>query len=271
MRVTSTGTPRAAFTWTALAGAALTVPLLWGAAPADGQGYGRRDRPPPPSADAGVFPYDGRLTFARIRYELRSAWGGWAGGQPGWAHDYPVAERNFMTVLSEISTARTFREGSRIVDLDDPELFRYPIAYMSEPGHWAMNDREAAAFRAYLMKGGFVIFDDFSGRDWINFEAMMRRVLPEAEIIRLTVDHPIFQAFFHVESLEFRHPNYRGYNAEFYGIFEDNDPTGRMMAIVNYNNDIGDYFEHSQRGFAPLVTHEAFKLGVNYWVYALTR
>ena len=238
----------------------------------EAQRYGRRGPPPEMAANGEDLAYDGRLMFARIRYDSRSAWGGWSGGQPGWAHDYPRAERNFMTVLSEITSAHTFRDGSRIVGLGDPELFSFPIAYMSEPGHWAMSDDEAAAFRAYLRKGGFVIFDDFSGRDWLNFEQMMRRVLPEAEAIRLTVDHPIFHSFFEVETLELRHPNYRGYTAEFFGYFEDNDPDGRMMAIVNYNTDIGDYFEYSETGFLPLdLSNEAYKLGVNYWMYALTR
>lgn len=251
---------------------ALAAAPLLAADPADAQDFRRRGGRAPMSEEAGVFPYDGRLTFARIRFELRSPWDGWAGGQPAWAHDYPRAERNFMTILSEITTADAFRGGSRIVGLGDPELFHYPVAYMSEPGHWAMSDDEAAAFRAYLLKGGFVIFDDFSGRDWINFEQMMRRILPEAEMVPMTVDHPVFHAFFEIETLELRHPNYRGYTAEFYGVFEENDPTKRLMAIVNYNTDIGDYFEYSDTGFLPVdLSNDAYKLGVNYWVYALTR
>ena len=253
--------------------AAIAAILLL-AAPAalDAQGFGRRGGPREVPADAGDIPYDGRLTFARIRFDLRSPWGGWSGGQPAWAHDYPRAERNFMTILSEITTARAFRDGSRIVGLGDPALFEYPIAYMSEPGHWAMTDAEAAALRAYLLKGGFIIFDDFSGGDWTNFAAMMERVLPGVVFMPLTVDHPIFHAFFEVETLEMQHPNYRGLSAEFYGVFEGNDPAGRMLAIINYNNDIGDYFEYSETGFRPVdLTNDAYKLGVNYWLYALTR
>ncbi|HUG42045.1 MAG TPA: DUF4159 domain-containing protein [Longimicrobiales bacterium] len=236
------------------------------------QGFGRRGEGRAMPEDLGEIPYDGRLTFARIRFELRDPRGGWAGGQPPWAHDYPRAERNFMTILSEITTARAFRGGSRIVALGDPELFNYPIAYMSEPGHWAMSDREAEAFRAYLRKGGFVIFDDFAGQDWFNFEAMMRRVIPDVEFVRMTVEHPIFHAFFEIETLELRHPNRRDLTAEFFGIFEDNDPGKRLLAIVNYNTDIGDYFEYSDTGFLPVdLSNDAYKLGVNYWMYALTR
>lgn len=251
--------------------AAAALALATTADPAEGQRYRRRGPPPEAASGAGHFPYDGRLTFARIRFEQQSVWGGWSGGQAPWAHDYPDAERNFMTILGEITNARTFRADSRIIALDDPELFHYPIAYMSEPGHWTMSAEEEAGLRAYLKKGGFIIFDDFSGGDWRNFEAMMRRVLPDVRFVPMTVEHPVFNAFFQIESLEMRHPNYP-VMARYFGVFEDNDPSKRLIAIVNYNNDIGDYFEYSHTGFAPVdVTNEAYKLGVNYWVYALTR
>jgi hypothetical protein len=239
-------------------------------APADAQDFRRRrDRGGVP-AEMGRVPYDGRLTFARIRFEPRSVWGGWANGMPAWGHDYPRAEQNFMRILAEITTARAFVDGSRIVELDDPDLFRFPIAYLCEPGHWTMDDDEVEGLRAYLLKGGFVIFDDFSGRDWSNFEEMMNRVLPGVEFFPMRIDHPLFHAFFEVESLDVL-DSYRGRTPEFYGVYEDNDPSGRLMAIVNYNTDIGDYFEYSDLGFQPVPTNEAYKLGVNYWMYALTR
>ena len=55
-------------------------------------------------------------------------------------------------------------------------------------------------------------------------------------------------------------------------MFEENDPTKRMLAIVNYNNDLSEYWEFSDTGMFPLdMSNEAYKLGVNYIIYALTR
>ena len=63
----------------------------------------------------------------------------------------------------------------------------------------------------------------------------------------------------------------RGLMGEFYGIHEDNDPSKRLMVVINYNMDIGDYMEHSGRGwYAVAPTNEAFKFGVNYFIYGLT-
>lgn len=216
-------------------------------------------------AFAKNVPYDGRFTFARIRYEV-----GFGRDLP-WSHDYPRAEQHFTKILSELSSVVAYQGGGNIFTLDDPELMHYPVAYMSEPGFWTLTPAEVAGMRAYLAKGGFMIFDDFAGDQWYNFEEQLRVVLPDARLIPLDVSHPIFDSFFRIESLDFMHPYYRGYHAQFLGVFEDNDPTKRMLAIVNYNNDISEYWEWSDTDFAPIeLSNEAYKLGINYVIYAMT-
>ncbi len=225
---------------------------------------------------AANVPYDGRFTFVRLRYPMGSMEGGfefWGRRRrdPPWAHDYPRAERNLVRILDEITTLRPFLDGSSILSLDDPELYKYPIAYMSEPGYWTLTDEEAVGLRGYLLKGGFLIFDDFRGRHWINFEAQMRRVLPDHRLIELDVSHPVFHAFFEIETLDFVQFYDRGLRPVFYGIFEDNDPGKRLLLVANYNNDIGEYWEYSDTGFVPIdLSNEAYKLGVNYIVYGMT-
>jgi hypothetical protein len=175
-----------------------------------------------------------------------------------------------MKIVRELSVLRPFMNGGNVFSADDPELHRFPIAYLSEPGFWTVTEAEATGLRTYLQKGGFLIFDDFFGGHWFNFESQMRKVLPNARIVRLEPSHPIFDSFFRITSLDYRHP-YFGQAAEFHGIFEDNDPSKRLMVIVNYNNDIGDYWEWSDAGFVPIeLSNEAYKLGVNYLMYALT-
>ncbi len=99
----------------------------------------------------------------------------------------------------------------------------------------------------------------------------MRRVLPDHRLVRLDASHPIFHSFYEIESLDgYVHP-YRGIPSSFYGIFEDNDPSKRLMIIANYDNDIGESWEFSDTGFIPIdITNEAYKLGINYIVYAMT-
>jgi hypothetical protein len=81
--------------------------------------------------------------------------------------------------------------------------------------------------------------------------------------------HPIFDAFFKI-ALTLLERSYRGI-PEYMAIFEDNDPKKRIMMMINFNNDIGEYWQWSDRGFSPVpVSNEAYKLGVNYLIYALT-
>ena len=239
--------------------------------PAAGLGDGSAARAAPAAAmQVDNIPYDGRFTFVRLRFTPSR--GGFFGREgPPWAHDYPRAERNLMRILAETTLLRPFMDGGNILTADDPELFKFPIAYISEPGYWTQTEEEAEGLRNYLLKGGFLIVDDFRGGDLYNFEAELRRVLPEARLMPLDVSHPVFNAFFEIESLEFPAPTFRRYMPQYFGVFEDNDPRGRLLAVVNYNNDIGDYWEYSDSGFMPVeLSNEAYKLGVNYMMYALT-
>jgi len=224
----------------------------------------RRFRFDAPSPGATV-PYDGRFTFVRLWYPHHG----------GWAYDYPDMEQNFTLILNELTCVDARPHGSNILRMDDPELMKYPIAYLSEPGYWYPTDSEAQGLRTYLAKGGFLIVDDFHFEDeWRVFEAAMRMVLPDARIERLTAAHPIFNSFFGIESLEVPYPGSLGRGGlmgEFYGIHEGNDPLKRLKVVINYNMDIGDYMEHSGSGFYAVdPTNEAFKLGVNYIIYGLT-
>jgi hypothetical protein len=99
----------------------------------------------------------------------------------------------------------------------------------------------------------------------------MRRVIPSARFVDMDVSHPIFHAFFEIDSLDIIPQSYDRGRPEFYGLFEDNDPKKRMMAIVNHSTDVSDFWEFSGTGFRPISeSNEAYKLGVNYIIYGLT-
>jgi hypothetical protein len=237
----------------------LLVPML-----AAGQTFFRRNsRQPAPTVE-----YDSHFVFTRIRYgaSLGRGFGG------GWEHDYPTADRNFAAILDYITNMRVRKDGSNILDLDDARLFENPIIYMSEPGYWTTNDAEAKNLRAYLLKGGFIIFDDFEGEGhWRNLVAQMKRALPDHYFIPLEVSHPVFQSFFGIKNLNIPHPMMPDIKPGFLGMFEQNDPSLRMMAVANWNNDIGDYWEWSAEGlYGSDPTNDAYRLGVNYVVYAMT-
>jgi Domain of unknown function (DUF4159) len=217
--------------------------------------------------------YNGRFTFVRVRFEP-SYW------RPGnyqwgldlkWNHDYPRADHHFMTMLHDLTTLDVNTDTTNILSLDDPKIFQYPWAYLCEVGFWTLNEVETKNLRDYLLKGGFLVIDDFFYGHWINFDEQIHKVLPDAKLIHIDDTNPIFDSFFHTTPSAYRNPNYAEIQPVYYAIFEDNDPTKRIMVIVNYNNDIGEYWEWSDTNWVPIdLSNEAYKLGVDYVVYGLT-
>jgi hypothetical protein len=230
-----------------IACAALVILAAAGAALAQSRFASQRT---PQNYDSVNIGYDGRLAFVRLRFATGFGGFGRRGGgrELPWAHDYPTADTHMMKILNELTTVAPHVDGSNIYSLDDPELMNHPIAYMSEPGFWTMGDEEAKGLRTYLLKGGFIIFDDFRRQD----------------------SHPIFNSFFEIKDLHFL----QSYNGQptYWGMFEDNDPKKRLIAIANRDNDLGEYWEYSDTGTDPIdFSNEAYKFGVNYFIYGLTR
>jgi hypothetical protein len=260
--------------------AALAASIALCALPLAAGAQGDRNAVCPGFTPYANIEYDGRFAFLRLDYgannqgigtNSRFSRRGERSGYGGWAHDYPTAECHFNKLLSNLSTTRTRHDGSVILRLEDPELFKFPIAYLSEPGFWYPSEAAVQNLRKYLQKGGFVIFDDFEGEHIYNLAEQMQRVLPGMRLYKLDEKHTIFDTFYRVKSIEMYHPTERT-PSTFYGIFEDNDPKKRMLAIANHNNDIGDYWEWSDtQRFGIDPSNEAYKLGINYIIYILTR
>jgi hypothetical protein len=222
------------------------------------------------------LPYDGRFTFARLRYTVASG-GYYYRGLPAWAHGYSTAEENLLRLTHEVSLFSPHLEGSNVLAIDDPALFHYPVSYLTEGGYWIITDPEVAALRKYLLKGGFVILDDSrDGRSpgnmgYANIEANFKRVFPDLHFVDLTPAHPIFHSFFDIPSFDVVKQYYDYGPPVFRALYVGNDEKKRMLVLLNFNTDISNFWEFSALGFMPVSeSNEAYKLGVNYLMYALT-
>jgi hypothetical protein len=228
-----------------------------------------------PKADVSL---SGRFTFVRVRFNMgvESSWRFspvLGDGGPLWSHDYPVAGRHLMKIMAELSKIDANLDiNEPIVTFDDPAIFKFPFAYICEVGFMDLSDTEIAGMREYLLRGGFLLVDDFRGpEDFYNLREQVKQAFPEYELKRLDVSHPVFNCFFSIKTLEIN-PMYgnRGYwlNPEFWGL---EDKSGRLMMAVNYNYDVSDWWQFSDDPFRPIEeTNEAYKFGVNYIIYSLT-
>jgi len=249
-----------------------TIAFLAAASYAQRRWYGGQAEVPIDAPPA----YDGRFVFARLKFPTGPG-GYYFRGLPAWAHGYIStsegrrAEINLVKILDAITIMKPHVDGTRVVDVTDPDLFEYPIVYATEPGFMDLDGEGAKALHDYIEKGGFVIFDDFRRpADWSNFCASMARVEPGEAPMQLELSHPIFHSFFEIGTLEFHQAYDRG-TSEFYGMFPNNDQSKPLQMIINFNNDVSEYWEYSDTGLAPVdLSNEAYKLGVNYVMYGLT-
>lgn len=211
------------------------------------------------------------FVFARVQFNMDARWI-FDYREAPWHHDYPFSEDLYLTMVKEVTGINTTSKSFQIVQLDSPDLFKYPLAYISEPGYFEMTPKEVVNFREYLNRGGFAVCDDFRGHDLNILRSEMKRVFPDREMFKLDISHPIFHTFYDMDSLVMEPPYYDyrflGGKPEFWGM---NDDKGRLIMIANQNNDLGEFWEWVDRGemkFQPAA--KSVRFGINYLVYAMT-
>ncbi len=222
---------------------------------------------------AGVTAPTNEYTFARLVYS-----GGWGWRYGSWATDAPKADVTFIAGIKRL-TNLDVRSSHFFIPLSSKEVFKYPFLYAVEVGYLQLSREEAETLREYLLRGGFLVVDDFHGTyEWANFEEQIQKVFPGCKFEEIPLSHPIFHCFFDVEEL-IQVPGVQmlytgrtyekdGYDAHYRGIFDEN---GRLMVMINFNVDIGDAWEWADSPYFPeKYSSTAYRLGINYIVYSMT-
>jgi len=218
--------------------------------------------------------------FARLMYPS-VGWdgGGWQNGGTSWTIDYPRGDRHIAALVRRLSVVDA-RSVEQPVNLDDgDDVFNWPWLYAVEVGQWDLTDAQAAKLREYLLRGGFLMVDDFHGsEEWTIFIESMRRVFPERPVVDLPDDDPIFHTFWDLEERQ-QIPGYQfvfsgrpfekdGFDGHWRGIYDDE---GRVMVAICHNMDLGDAVEHSDTPSYPEeYSAIAMRTFLNYIVYAMT-
>src|SRR5215469_16897345 len=194
------------------------------------------------------------FVYARIRYHM--TFDGARMREQAWHHDYPFSDEMFPSVLAEVTNVKSNDTAYKIVDIDSPDIFKYPFAYLCEPGFIDLQPKDVVNLREWLNRGGFLLVDDFRTAsygpygpedDITHFRAEMKKMYPDREFVHLDINDPIFNTFYKIESLNMAAP-YVWQNqppAEFLGLRNDK---GNLVMILNNNNDISEYWEWLDRG-----------------------
>jgi hypothetical protein len=228
--------------------------------------------------------FDGAFNFCRVAF--RSGFNGDGGS---WGVDYPQADINFSTRLSELTLTRISRDAGSpnhvVVQLTDALLFQCPFIMMTEVGSATLSEEEAAALRIYLQKGGFLWADDFWGSyAWDFWAGQLRRVLPPAEypVVDLPLDHPMFRTQFEIKQMpQISSINFwrgtggtseRGADSAVPHARAILDKHGNVMVLMTHNTDIGDSWEREAEDPEYFYNYSVpgYSLGINALLYALT-
>ena len=190
-------------------------------------------------------------------------------GHTGWTHNYPDAEMHLAQLVGEATDVDVQPASYRIVDLGTPEVFRYPFAYVSEPGEMQLTEQQVINLREFIDRGGFIVVDDFDGPwQWTQFESQMKRAFPERDLFRLTPDHEVFHTFFDIEDLTIWEPYVSGADPIFYGFLNSH---GELAMVVCFNNDFANFWDWIDERRYPLKpSSDAFRMGINFVIYTMT-
>ena len=213
------------------------------------------------------------FVFARLVYDS----GGWS-DWPRWRADWPHAERHFNRGLNRLTRLDAADDGE-LVSLQDDRLFDYPWLYVVEVGALWLNPDEIARLREYLLRGGFLMVDDFHGRQqWLQFLSVMQQVFPQRQIADLEDSEELFHVLYDLpdrEQIPGIRPLMNNRTYEYGGVVPYwrgiRDDSGRIMVAINFNMDLGDAWEHADDASYPeRYSAMAYRIGTNYVLYALT-
>lgn len=153
------------------------------------------------------------------------------------------------------------------VRLTDPALRSYPYLYLTGHGNIRLSAGEVESLRDYLDDGGFLHADDNYGLDE-SFRRELRRVYPDAELVEVPHDHPIYHVFYDFpEGLPKIH-EHDGKPAQGLGVFRE----GRLAVFYSYESDLGDGWEDPEvHGNREEVREQALRMGLNLFLYALSQ
>jgi Domain of unknown function (DUF4159) len=203
----------------------------------------------------------------------------WQNGMSYWTMDYPRSDRHFAAAVRRLTRIHGRSVEQPVNPLDEDDIFNYPYLYSVEPGHWDLTEEVAAKLRQFLLRGGFLMVDDFHGTDeWRIFTRSLSRIFPD----RIVVDLPKNEAIFHVlYDLDDKYQvpgaaalrngvtyEFDGFEPRWRGVYDDK---GRVMVAICHNMDLGDSWELADDPQYPeKYSALGIRIGVNYVIYAMT-
>jgi hypothetical protein len=266
-------------------GLALAALCLAIAAPAQRSRFARDESSQPPFSSRAEFHFI-RVEYTDLpQYHRRFGYSSRGGtGEGWWMMDWPDADRHFTMGVQRL-TRIDIGEPLHL-RLTDDRLFEYPWIYATQVGWWGLTDAETTRLREYLLRGGFLVVDDFWGSEqWEVFRRTMDRVLPNRPIVDISEADSVMHVLYDIQAKNrpfipgTRHlrrgPGGRVISEQPAGtvpawraIYDDKS---RMVVAINFNMDVADAWEYADwPDYPEAMTTLAYRFGINYIIYTMT-
>ena len=145
-------------------------------------------------------------------------------------------------------------------------------------GDWKLTAAQAKKLRDYLLRGGFLMLDDFWGyREWDRFMESMRMVFPDRPIVDIDNADSDFPHRFTISTTAIRFPA-SGPSGAARRIATpaarrrtgaaSTTTSSRLMVAMDFNSDVGDSWEWADDPEYPeKYSALGIRIGVNYVMY----
>jgi hypothetical protein len=197
----------------------------------------------------------GGFTVARLKYT----------GGGDWYSD-ETSLKNLLRALKARGDVRVIQEREAVVSPTDPDLWNYPLLFITGHGNIKLSEDEVRALRRYLDQGGLLWADDNFGMD-TSFREMMRRVYPETPLVELPFTHELFKNPFSFPKGAPKVHEHDGGPPRVFAILRD----GRVAVLYTFDADIGNGIEDAGiHDDQPAKREQAMRFALNIATYAVS-
>jgi len=179
---------------------------------------------------------------------------------------------NLLNSLIEYTTIPVNLQ-EKVVDLDSPDIFQYPFAYLSGHKLVQFDTGESSNFHRYVLNGGFVFVDDcnhdIDGLFARSFESQMTKLFGPAALKKIPNNHAVYNSFFHFEKGP---PNttfeLNGWGDDLVHDYLKAITVNGRIGVLYSNKDYGCEWDYDFRN-KRFLAEDNTKFGVNIILYAL--
>jgi hypothetical protein len=197
----------------------------------------------------------GGFTVARLKYT----------GGGDWYSD-ETSLKNLLQAMKARGDVRVTQQKEGVVTATDPDLWNYPLIFITGHGNVKLNDEEVTSLRRYLDQGGLLWADDNFGMDK-SFRELMQRVYPESPLVELPFSHEIFRRPNAFPSGAPKVHEHDGGPARVFAVIRG----GRVVVLYTFDTDIGNGIEdQGVHDDPPAKRADAMRFAINIATYALS-